>query len=61
MSVITYQEAYQEISEILSEIEHGEIPLETLPEKVKRAGELIAYCQDKLRAISNELDHFEEE
>jgi len=61
MQPTSYDDAYKEVSEILAEIEQGDIPLESLPEKVKRAGVLIKYCQDRLRAISDELDDLSEE
>ncbi|MCK9400932.1 MAG: exodeoxyribonuclease VII small subunit [Bacteroidales bacterium] len=51
---ISYTEAISELETIVSEIERGEITIDTLSEKVKRAAELIRICKTKL--ISTEDD-----
>jgi len=51
---ISYTEAYEELQNIVSELEQGEISVDLLSEKVKRASELIAICKQKLYAT--ELD-----
>jgi exodeoxyribonuclease VII small subunit len=51
---ISYTEAYEELQHIVSELEQGEISIDLLSEKVKRASELIAVCKQKLYAT--ELD-----
>lgn len=50
----SYTEAYDELQQIVSELEQGEISIDLLSEKVKRASELIAICKQKLYAT--ELD-----
>ena len=50
----SYTEAYEELQQIVSELEQGEISIDLLSEKVKRASELIAVCKQKLYAT--ELD-----
>ncbi|MDY0077371.1 MAG: exodeoxyribonuclease VII small subunit [Bacteroidales bacterium] len=50
----SYTEAYEELQQIVSELEQGEISIDLLSEKVKRASELIAICKQKLYAT--ELD-----
>ena len=49
-----YTEAFQELQEIVLEIEQGEISVDELSEKVKRAAVLIKICKTKL--ISTEED-----
>lgn len=49
-----YTEAYQELQNIVSEIEGGEISVDELSEKVKRAAFLIKICKKKL--TSTEVD-----
>jgi exodeoxyribonuclease VII small subunit len=44
----TYTEAFEELQEIVSEIEQGEISVDELSEKVKRAAVLIKICKAKL-------------
>ena len=43
-----YTEAFQELQEIVLEIEQGEISVDELSEKVKRAAVLIKICKTKL-------------
>ncbi len=50
----TYEHAYNELQTIIQEIEAGEISVDVLSEKVKRAAELIHFCKEKL--ISTEQD-----
>jgi exodeoxyribonuclease VII small subunit len=44
----TYKEAFEELQQIVSEIEGGEISVDELSEKVKRAAELIRICKTRL-------------
>ena len=52
---ISYTEAIQELEAIVTEIEEGEITIDTLSEKVKRASELIKICKDKLTATEEDV------
>jgi len=52
---MTYEKAYAELQQIISDIETGEISVDTLSEKVKRAAELIAFCKDKLTSTENDV------
>jgi exodeoxyribonuclease VII small subunit len=54
MNEITYKEAFAELQEIVKSLEIGEIEIDELSEKVKRAGFLIKFCKEKL--ISTEED-----
>ena len=65
---INYTEAFEELQRIVSEIEQGEISVDELSEKVKRAAFLINICKTKLSTteadvskILRELDGAEEE
>ena len=51
---LTYTEAYNELAAIVNELEQGEISIDELSEKVKRASELIHICKEKLH--TTELD-----
>ena len=48
MSEQNYTEAFEELQAIVAEIESGEISVDELSEKVKRATELIKICKLKL-------------
>ena len=53
---LTYEVAYKELAEIAQEIENESVSVDVLAEKVKRAAELIAFCQTKLRATESEVN-----
>lgn len=53
---MTYQEAYNELQEIVSEIEAGEIGIDEISQKVKRASELIEVCKAKLFQTEQDVD-----
>lgn len=50
-----YTEAYQELQDIVSEIEGGEISVDQLSGKVKRAALLIKICKKKLTATEEDV------
>lgn len=52
---VTFDTAFAEIEQIVQQIENEAIPLDQLAEKVKRAKELISFCNEKLRNIEAEL------
>ncbi len=52
----TYEEAYEELQGIVKEIESGTISVDVLGEKVKRAGELIRFCKEKLFKTEQEVN-----
>ncbi len=52
---MTFDKAYAEIEAIVHQIEQETIPLDQLAEIVKKAKELIAYCNEKLKNIEAEL------
>ncbi len=54
---MTYEEAYDELKQITEEIEKEAVPVDVLAEKVKRASELINYCQTKLRSTETEVNN----
>jgi len=51
-----YTEAFQELQAIVTEIENGEISVDQLSEKVKRAALLIRICKDKLTATEGDVN-----
>ncbi len=53
---MTYQDAYNELQEIVSEIEAGEIGIDEISHKVKRASELIEVCKAKLFQTEQDVD-----
>jgi exodeoxyribonuclease VII small subunit len=53
---LTYEEAYKELATIASEIENETISVDVLAVKVKRASELITFCQTKLKSTESEVN-----
>ena len=51
-----YTEAFEELQEIVLEIEQGEISVDELSEKVKRAAVLIKICKAKLTSTEEDVD-----
>ena len=52
---MAYSQALTELEKIVGEIESGEIDVDVLSEKVKRATLLIGFCRDKLRNTEEEV------
>lgn len=52
---LTYEAAYKELKQIATEIENESVSVDVLAAKVKRASELITFCQTKLRATELEV------
>ena len=55
-SEINYARAFKELQAIVSEIELGQISVDILSEKVKRAAELIAVCKAKLSSTEEDVN-----
>lgn len=53
---ITYTAAFEELQTIVGEIEEGEITVDELSEKVKRAAELIKICKEKLSSTEEDVN-----
>ena len=53
---ISYTAAFEELQAIVSEIEDGEISVDTLSEKVKRAALLIKICKQKLADTEGDVN-----
>jgi exodeoxyribonuclease VII small subunit len=51
----TYEAAYKELQQIAREIENETVSVDVLAAKVKRASELITFCQNKLRSTELEV------
>lgn len=56
MDSINYQMAFEELKTIVAEIEQGEISVDQLSEKVKRATQLIKICKAKLSATEEDVN-----
>lgn len=50
-----YTDSFNELQNIVTEIEKGEISVDELSEKVKRASELIKICKAKLTSTEEDV------
>lgn len=53
---IKYTEAVEELQQIVADIEDGEISVDELSVKVKRASELIKVCKTKLTSTEEDVN-----
>ncbi|MEX1132196.1 MAG: exodeoxyribonuclease VII small subunit [Flavobacteriales bacterium] len=53
---ITYERAYEELEAIMQELQEDKISVDELTTKVKRAAELITFCNDMLRSTETEVN-----
>lgn len=54
---LTYEAAYKELQQIAREIETESVSVDVLAARVKRASELITFCQARLRATEAEVEN----
>jgi exodeoxyribonuclease VII small subunit len=53
---LTYEKAYAELEKISEEIENEDVSIDILAERVKRASELVLFCQTKLKSAEAEVN-----
>lgn len=58
---LSYQSAYEELQSICNQLESEEVDVDQITDLVKRANELVKYCQDRLRGIEKDLSKVNEE
>jgi exodeoxyribonuclease VII small subunit len=56
-----YTEAFEELQSIVKEIELGEISVDQLSDKVKRAAVLIKICKEKLKTTEEDVSRILQE
>ncbi len=56
MTNITYTEAFEELKEIVDQLENDSISVDELTEKMKRATVLMKICRDKLTKTEEEVN-----
>ena len=56
MKELSYNEALQEINDILRSLREEQNSVDTLAERVARATELIAHCRAKLRKAESDVN-----
>lgn len=52
----TYKDAFSELQQIVSEIETGNVNVDELADKIKKASQLILICKAKLTSSEEEVN-----
>lgn len=52
---IKYEEAVRELEDIVTQMENGQLDIDTLSARIARAQELIEVCKSKLLKTDNEI------
>ena len=55
MNNVTFDQAWQQLQQLVTAIEDETLPLDELAQKVKLAKSLITFCDEKLRGIEQDL------
>jgi len=53
---LTYQDAIDQINDILAKIENEELDVDELADNVKKVSTLIKFCKDKLHKTEEEVE-----
>lgn len=53
---VSFEEAMEKLEQIVSEMEHGGIPLEQMMMKFEEGAKLAKYCQDKLAGLKKKME-----
>ncbi len=53
---LTYESAYKELAQIAKDIENETVSVDILAQRVKRASDLITFCQTKLKNTESEVN-----
>jgi exodeoxyribonuclease VII small subunit len=51
----TYEQALAELEQIVQAMETGQMPLDQLLERYRRACELLALCRERLQAVEDQV------
>jgi len=52
---LTYEQAMNQLSQIVQKIEGGQMDIDSLASNLKDAKELIAFCKDKLTKVEKDV------
>ncbi len=58
---ITYVDAYNELQEIVKQMENTSVNVDELSEKIKRAHQLLQICQKKLSSVEEDVNEIVKE
>ncbi|MBK7359627.1 MAG: exodeoxyribonuclease VII small subunit [Saprospiraceae bacterium] len=53
---LNYNDAMEQLQVLYTQLKEDKIPLENLPEEIRKARGLLQYCQELLRSIEQEIE-----
>ena len=56
MQATSYNTAFAELEDLVHQVEDKDIQLDALADKIKRANQLIAFCEQQLRGIEKDIE-----
>ncbi|NPC55502.1 exodeoxyribonuclease VII small subunit [Caenimonas sp. S4] len=56
----SYEAALEELEQLVSLIESGQLPLDQLLTGYQRGAELLQFCRDRLQAVENQIKVLDE-
>ncbi|MCJ0764099.1 exodeoxyribonuclease VII small subunit [Variovorax terrae] len=56
----SYEAALEELEQLVSRLESGQMPLEQLLSGYQRGAELLKFCRDRLEAVENQIKVLDE-
>jgi exodeoxyribonuclease VII small subunit len=51
----SYEAALQELEQLVTRLESGDMPLEQLLTQYQRGAELLTFCRDRLQAVEGQI------
>ena len=51
----SYEAALQELEQLVSQLDAGQLPLDQLLTRYQRGAELLAFCRERLEAVENQI------
>ena len=61
MKAIKYEDAIQQLEDIVEKLESNELDIDEMPEALKRAQQLLKLCRDRLTKTDEEIQKIQAE
>lgn len=55
----SYEAALEELEQLVSQLDAGQLPLDQLLSRYQRGAELLAFCRSRLEAVENQIQQLE--
>lgn len=52
---MTYDEALKKLEDLTTQMERGDVPIDTLAKQLREAQEMIAFCRQQLTQVDEEI------